>query len=192
MKIFQIGFNRCGTRTIARYFRANGLKVVHWDKGRLARSMFENWQLGLPLLRRYPERDVFTDMESAGPDRILEAYKLFPWLAFEHPDAVFILNTRNVDRWIASRFSHGDGFYAGYWRKALSIDSDAKLEKVWRRQWAAHHEAVETFFADGRYRFFRFDIETDGPEAINRHIPELGLDAERYSVAGKTKKPADS
>jgi hypothetical protein len=42
MKIFQIGFNKCGTSTIHHYLRANGVRSVHWDDGRLAQRMFAN------------------------------------------------------------------------------------------------------------------------------------------------------
>ena len=53
LKIFQIGFNRCGTKTIHDYLCANGLQGVHWDKGRLAKRIFTNRQLGRDLISGY-------------------------------------------------------------------------------------------------------------------------------------------
>ena len=38
-KIFQIGFNKCGTTSIHRMLVANGINSVHWDKGRLSKSI---------------------------------------------------------------------------------------------------------------------------------------------------------
>ena len=107
MKIFQIGFNKCGTRTIHQYFCDNGIRSVHWDEGRLAQRMFKNLSDGESLLAGYEEYDVFTDMEFLSESGVfLEGYKLFPFLAAQYPDAVFILNTRDRESWIRSRVSH--------------------------------------------------------------------------------------
>ena len=107
-KIFQIGFNRCGTRTLHHYFSRNGLRAVHWDEGRLARRMFANLASGNNLLEGYEQFDVFTDMEYLDDfGTYLEAYKLFPQLAAQYPNAIFILNTRNREAWIRSRLTHG-------------------------------------------------------------------------------------
>ena len=95
-KIFQIGFNKCGTKTLHHYFCRNGLRGVHWDQGRLAQRMFVNLARGNSLLEGYEQFDVFTDMEYLDDfGSYLEAYKLFPHLAAQYPNAVFILNTRN-------------------------------------------------------------------------------------------------
>ena len=45
-KIFQIGFNKCGTKTLHHYFSRNGIRSVHWDEGRLAQRMFANLASG--------------------------------------------------------------------------------------------------------------------------------------------------
>jgi hypothetical protein len=95
MKVFQIGFNRCGTRTIHSYFDANRIRSVHWDAGRLARRIFTNLANGDDLLDGYSYFDVFTDMEWLDDAHHCEAYKLFPYFAAQYPDAVFILNTRD-------------------------------------------------------------------------------------------------
>ena len=82
MKIFQIGFNKCGTSTIHRYLRANGVKCVHWDDGRLAQRMFANLANGDNLMAGYEGFDAFTDMEYIDQvGTLLEGYKLFPYLA---------------------------------------------------------------------------------------------------------------
>ena len=106
MKIFQIGFNKCGTSTIHRYLRANGVKCVHWDDGRLAQRMFANLANGDNLMAGYEGFDAFTDMEYIDQvGTLLEGYKLFPYLAAQYPDAVFILNTRDREAWIRSRLA---------------------------------------------------------------------------------------
>ena len=107
-KIFQIGFNKCGTKTLHHYFSRNGIKSVHWDEGRLAQRMFTNLATGKKLVAGYEQFDVFTDMEFLSKSGIyLEAYKLFPHLTSQYPEALFILNTRNREAWIRSRLEHG-------------------------------------------------------------------------------------
>src|SRR5262245_6163956 len=105
MRIFLIGFNKCGTTTIHRYFVANGIKSIHWYKGRLARRIFCNIARGDPLLTGYESFEAFTDMEYLDHHGAyhLEAYKLFPYFAVQYPDSTFVLNIRDRESWIRSR-----------------------------------------------------------------------------------------
>ncbi|HEY8698306.1 MAG TPA: sulfotransferase [Rhizomicrobium sp.] len=135
MRIFQIGFNRCGTRTLSRFFRDNGLQTVHWDEGRLARRLFYNLEEGRPLIDGYADRDVFTDMEMLTSKVYLEGYKLFPILARENPDATFILNTRDRERWIQSRLAHGAGNYLQRYMHAHDLDSETGVIRHWTASW---------------------------------------------------------
>ena len=40
--IFQIGFNKCGTRSLYHFFKDNGIPSIHYDGGKIAKSMFQN------------------------------------------------------------------------------------------------------------------------------------------------------
>lgn len=181
-KIFQIGFNRCGTRTLHRYLRANGLKSVHWHKGKLAARIFENLRLGTDLLDGYQDFQVFTDMECLNATQFLEAYKLYPQLAAQYPDAIFILNTREPEAWIRSRFALGDGKYAALHKAYLQIDDDRALADHWRNEWDRHLDSVTQFFANEAHRFFVCQIETDLPRILDDMLPELTLDHSHYAV----------
>ncbi len=55
-RVFIIGFNKCGTRTLHYYFESNGYRAVHWDKGKLARTVFQNLVDSRPLLGRLQRR----------------------------------------------------------------------------------------------------------------------------------------
>jgi hypothetical protein len=184
MKIFQIGFNKCGTSTIHRYLSANGVRSVHWDKGRLARRMFTNLANGNSLLAGYEDFDAFTDMEfldSAGT--YLEGYKLFPYLAAQYPNAVFILNTRDREAWIGSRMGHGSNRpYAKRMMTHYDITSIEQLAELWRAEWEHHHRRVTEFFAGKPYRFFVCRIEVDLPQLLDERLPECQLDANRYQL----------
>lgn len=186
LKVIQIGFNKCGTRTLQKYFKRNGKNSVHWDRGRLARQVFANMQDGKPLLNGYEQFDVFLDMEWISNHFAFEAFKLFPMFAEQYPGAVFMLNTRTKENWLRSRLHHGRGKYADRWKKVLKISSDDRLVAFWEREWVQHHRRVRDYFASREIRFFVFDIETHGPAIISENIPEFGLDERLYVATGIT------
>ena len=63
--IFQIGFNKCGSRTLFHFFKDNKIKSAHYDSGRLATSIFRHLNRGKPLLHtRYDSTVFFSDMEN--------------------------------------------------------------------------------------------------------------------------------
>lgn len=187
-RIFQIGFNKCGTRTFHQFFKAHGLRCIHWHGGRLARAMLGNLVNGEPILRGYEEFEVFSDMESIGKEFAVEAFKLFEHLAPAYPGSIFLLNTRDREAWIRSRMKHGNGRYAARWKLVLGLSSDAELAEAWRRDWDRHMARVDRFFADGRHRLVRFDIEKDDPAALRDAMPELQLNPDRFGHRGKTQE----
>jgi hypothetical protein len=182
MKIFLIGFNKCGTTSIHRYFVANGIRSVHWDKGMLARRIFQNIASGAPLLTGYESFDAFTDMEWTDERGVyhLEAYKLFPYLAAQYPDALFILNTRDRESWIRSRLRQPN--YAARARKYHRVTSNEQLADIWRADWDRHHRRVTDFFSAGSFRFAVCRIETDLPHLLDAAIPEFKLDARLFEI----------
>jgi len=112
-KIFCIGFNKTGTTTLHRYFELAGLKSSH-D----ATYQKQSRTLGRAELLSYlGSYDAFTDGERADYVRLAELY----------PDAKFILNTRELKKWLESRVKHVfrqagatlvdslDGPQPGYW-----------------------------------------------------------------------------
>ncbi len=62
LKIFQIGFNKSGTASIYYYFKNEGFKSIHWEKGKLSKTIKNNFDSGLPILKGYEDYQVFTDM----------------------------------------------------------------------------------------------------------------------------------
>ncbi len=183
MKIFQIGFNKCGTATIHHYLRSNGVSSVHWDGGRLARRMFANLADGHDLLAGYEAFDAFSDMEYLDANgTFLEAYKLFPYLAAQYPDAVFILNTRDREDWIRSRLRHSNVTYAARQRAYHKSKSVDELVAVWRGEWERHHRRVLQFFAGKPHRFFVCRIETDLPHLLSERLPECRFDDKNFKL----------
>jgi hypothetical protein len=183
-RVFVIGFNKCGTRTIHHYFESNGYRSAHWDKGELAATVFRNLIDSRPLITGYEAYSVFSDMECISGRFAMEAYKLYPYLSTAYPDSLFILNTRDVDKWIESRLGHGDGGYANKWKRIFKVKSNAELIRCWREDWERHHHNVERYFAGSPFRFLKFNIETDLPEKINAVLPEYRLDVAKFERRG--------
>ncbi len=185
-KIFIIGFNRCGTVSLHEFFERAGRRSVHCDEGRLAVKMQYNALAGERIIAGYEDYDVFSDMYYACAHGVFEANQYFREIADQEPDAKFILNVRNVERWVKSR---------RYWRDMglgpYPADCDVecappscRLELVeahrrhfgysnveqvfdhWRDQWRAHLREVKAYLPPGR--LLAFDIERDDPVALCR------------------------
>ena len=175
MKVFQIGFNRCGTKAIAQLFRERGLTAAHWLRGGLAFGIYVNLVAGRSPIAGFEHVVLFADMEALTDDIFIEAYKLFPALHRHYPDAVFILNTRPVESWIRSRLELRNGAYAERHMRVLGLTSREALVEHWRRDWHDHHQRVRAYFSD-RGRLLEFDIENDDAAKLTDAMPEFGLD----------------
>lgn len=198
-RVFQIGFNRCGTASLHRFFRLNGIASVHHDRGRLAIAMDANLRIGRPVLAGYECFEAFLDMSYLRVHIHVEIYKRCETLLEQVPDARFILNVRDVDRWVESRLAMGawtewrgerpargfgppwDDAPRGLVRRIPPFreryrlchglaDIDA-VTAHWRADWTRHVAAVQASIpAD---RLLVFDVERDSPEALCRFA---GLD----------------
>ena len=166
-RIFLIGHNKCGTRSFHNLLRKNGYKSIHFGNGNLARKVQANFIFSRPLLMGIDRFNCYTDMEICGE---FYAYRLFPLFDLQYPGSCFVLNTRDVDRWIESRFNHGDGRYAKKYLKrmresfenpSLTLDS---LRDHWKKAWKRHETDVRRYFA-GRKNFFEFDITNSDQQA---------------------------
>jgi hypothetical protein len=173
-KIFQIGFNRCGTTSLHEFFLANNIRSVHWGRGEVALEIDRNRRLGRQLLGRFePHFDAFTDMEEHHTQTYCAQF--FQQLHKEHPDAYFILNTRPVDKWIASRFSLLGGSYARECAQILRLDGQQLID-FWKVEWHHHHKVVQEYFQN-HSRFLVFNIETDDGEVLQTFLsPEYVTD----------------
>lgn len=202
-RIFQIGFNRCGTRTLHYFFEGNGLVSVHWEQSEIALRFAARKARGEPPFRDYdgswlrwrPRVDAFTDMIGFEGDRIIEVYKDFEYLHRFHPDGYFILNTRPVENWIRSRLGHQRGRFHLRYRALVGSEDPEHVADYWRREWAEHHAAVTAYFDRPGVNFLRFDIEADDPKALCSFLePGFGrMDPAAYGhVVGKRKQPARS
>ncbi|MDX9893650.1 MAG: glycosyltransferase [Patescibacteria group bacterium] len=172
-KIFQIGFNKCGTISLHEFFLANGLKSVHWDGGQLADALDRNYKSNLKLLTGYDQYDCYTDMENLSPamDRkaVYAHVKYFKELDRQYPNSKFILNQRNVDDWIESRKNHamGDSSYLTVYKKIFGIKTAEEVINQWRSDWQQHEIAVKKYFQNRPDDLLIFDVKTEPKKFID-------------------------
>ncbi|MYE00011.1 MAG: chromosome partition protein MukE [Alphaproteobacteria bacterium] len=199
-RLFQVGFNRCGTASLHRFLRLNGIASVHHAGGRLAIAMDANLRAGRHVLAGWERFEAFLDMSFLRAHVHVEMYKRWDVLLEQVPEARFILNLRDVDRWVASRLAMGPwtewrrerparGFgppwdaphpwpvarvppFRERYRRCHGLAGLDEVVAHWRADWARHVAAVRASVpAD---RLLAFDIEREPPEALCRFV---GLDA---------------
>lgn len=169
-KIFAIGFNKCGTASLAQLLAKNGIRTVHWVYRRqdetvnIALAIHHNIAVGRRALAGVDNFTGYTDLNYITDEVIIEACRYYPAIYQNNRQAYYILNTRNVDRWIRSRFGHGN--FAARYAKALGCPDDESLAALWRHQFERHHEEVRAFFARRPSKFLEFDIEADDPQKL--------------------------
>lgn len=210
-RIFQIGFNRCGTTTLIRFFQANNLKCLHWGRGSIAAGIEAARLEGKPLLSYIDGYFAYGDMEfvevESESKKLLKKkpfrrlYKnlpkdnLTPIYAFEnfreldkqYPGSKFILNTRNVEDWINSRirFLERGYFYCKHGDKFHN--SQEALNQCWREHWDEHTSNVREYFSNRPKDLLEFDLDKDGPEKIADFFSDLNLDISKWGHHNKSK-----
>lgn len=180
--IFQIGFNRCGTASLHKFLFFSGIPSLHWVNEILAKRIMARIDLGQDPIMDFPRAIGFTDMIASRPGLLLEPYKRFDYLHRWYPNALFILNTRDRENWIASRTAHTfndheDGLIPIY-ANLLGI-SEAQVPDFWRAEWESHHVLVRAYFR-GAPNFLEFNIERDDSQKLISFI------ASRYPQCART------
>lgn len=191
IKVFQIGFSKCGTATIADFFNLNGIPAVHQDDGHLAVSMYRNAQNRSPLItQQYDKFLVYTDMERMGTiPQINIGVLLFKELDRQYPGSKFILNTRNKNAWLKSKSLHHLGTDTTLLERTASLlnISPSEVLAKWSREWDEHHAAVLEYFQDRPEDLLVFNIESDDPKKLVEFFKHnFLLDTKFYGHKNKT------
>jgi hypothetical protein len=172
-KIFQIGFNKCGTTSFHDLFERSGYRSIHWDEGRLAQCILANSDASHPLLTGYETYTFFFDMEWLTETTSIAIYLThYQQLDREYPGSRFILNTRNIDAWIASRLRHKD--FIDRFRRAFR-QTRSQAIKTWRAEWICHHASVKAYFAARPESLLVYDLDNDSIDKLRVFLPEFNL-----------------
>ena len=69
-RIFQVGFCKCGTTSLAAFFEHCSIPCIHFDGGRLTLRMRENLGRGARPLEGYEHYRAFTNMDFIGAESV--------------------------------------------------------------------------------------------------------------------------
>jgi Sulfotransferase domain len=140
-KIFCIGLNKTGTVSLHEALVILGYRSLHWGGPETRRAVRRALEEGKPLLTYVGEEfEVFSDLEDI-------TYN-FDLADRQYPGSKFILTTRALDDWLASRRRHVEwnqqqrarGAYQGTW---LEVDIES-----WAANYREHDASVHAYFAD--------------------------------------------
>lgn len=142
--IFAIGLNKTGTTSLHFALSLLGYKCCHWisDKFSEETSKFIDNCETLPF-------DAYTDVESI--------IRRFKELDSQYPDAAFILTTRNIDDWIASRSRHVIRNRAENLKGATHSWTEIDVES-WVKEREDHHKSIEDYFQGRKKKLLIIDI----------------------------------
>ena len=168
-KIFQIGFNKCGTTSLFKYFESANIKCIHYDSGKLAETMISNFENNNLLLKNYEDYIFFSDMEKMPFYPHVKYYKL---LDKQYPNSKFILNIRKKQDWIKSRLNHKSGNYLKNSMDAYNLNKDKIIEK-WSNEWDEHLQDVKEYFKKRPNDLLIYDIDNDSSQKIDEFFPTL-------------------
>ena len=163
--VFIVGMNKTATTSLHQFFKGQNWPSVHYDGGRLARTMLRNALSGRRILKGYDHRfRVFADMVVSTPDLRFEANTLFPALDRDYPGAYFILNTRDEDAWVASRLANYSMStkmnFVELECRVSGLKSPDEATAKWRTDRREFERRVERYF-EGSPRFLKIDIGRD-------------------------------
>jgi len=183
MKIFQIGFNKCGTRSLHNFFENNNIRSVHYHGGTLAKKIHENFNENLPLLKDIENYQFYSDMEFVSKDKIITGYSFYRILDMQYPNSIFILNLRSKDKWLKSRSNHPGGNLLGdYLKRYMAYYNETRSEIIqrWSSDWDRHLAEVRSYFK-GNDKFFEFDIERDDASKLSNFLIGHGFDIKHHT-----------
>lgn len=186
-KIFQIGFNKCGTRTIHNFFSRHGIKSAHWENNKLADTIHKNYYSNLPLLTGIDKYKVYTDMENVHT-QIYAHILYYKELDQQYPNSKFILNIRDRDKWIKSRLNHSSGKYLRITMNYHNYTEEQVID-MWINDWENHIRDIKDYFKDRPNDLLIFNIEEDEVSKLVKFFsPYLDLNEDFWEIKGVTNQ----
>lgn len=188
--VFVIGFNRTATKTIFRYFRDNGFPGIHWDGGRLARTMKANVESGRPVFYGYDsEFRVFADLTYLSESDVIEGNAYFREMARDYPDAFFLFQNRDSVAWAESRLKHANGRSAKRWKMALGIEEDQDLVEYFIDLKENFEREVRVFFREHpELNFIELDLSDGSGAAKIEQFLGFEFDHSKWSDGRKSTR----
>ena len=197
-KIFQIGFNKCGTVSLWVLFQHHAkplIASIHWDDGKLALSIEKNFKANKPLLSDYEHITFFSDMEAVYYEnnypKVISAYKYFHILDQQYPNSKFILNTRDMNKWVLSRVNfktfltkminnelvlgRPDYEYILYYMDYYDTTNINDIASLWKNEYLRHINNVRKYFANRPHDLLEYNLDIDSIDKIKDFFKDDGI-----------------
>ena len=157
VKYFVIGFNKCATSTFHEFFLQNKLTSQHTTK----------WETD--------NFDCFSDNGNLNNFELLDQ---------KYPQAVFILNTRPLNKWLISRFEHGARY-----KRNWAYPFTENLAHEWINDRNDYYSRLLAHFQDRPHKLIIVDVSL--PNWINYVAKVLDLKVSDVKSKNVCQKSAD-
>lgn len=156
-KVFCIGLNKTGTTSLHQAFQILGLKSLH-DSYQADALINAAIQGNYRLLHYLEDYDAFSDYPF---------FRYYKELDIEYPGSKFILNTRNVDEWLASRIKHDEIWNGAHPHKPARITDRLTLSTFF----ISVESDIKSYFKHRPDDLLSFDVAGgDGWEKLSRFL----------------------
>jgi len=193
-RVVQIGFHKCGTRSLEQLFRGAGHRVVKFKLRRPFRRsrnaallIRENLAEGRKAFAGFEDFTFYADLIYQSDDDAFEPIRYFREIMRDYPDTILLLNVRRREDWIRSRFNHGHGEFLRRFMRQRGIDSPEEIVAGWREEWDSHLANVRAFMADRPEQLVEFDLDNDSVQVLIKRLPEYRLRTEDWRDIGRTR-----
>ena len=184
MKVFQVGFGKCGTSSLHQFFLNSGYRSIHWGGGELAKSISRNVNNRNYILDGLDDYDFYTDMQNVTWESIIHAYIYYEYFYYQVEKSKFIFNTRPVERWIISIINHTHMFER--YASCLNKTDFMGVLKELSNHYYNHSRMIMDFFKDKKDRFIVFDISKDHIKKVIDFLPEFDLNCKYWEFHNVT------
>jgi hypothetical protein len=176
IKIFFIGFNKCGTTSFHYILKKSLIKSAHYKykfcsilpKNRIKLLEFQTNIIALEIENDIATKNprnvfqkftAFSDLNHYSNELCLEFNRRFELMEALYPNSYFILNDRDMESWIRSRCRHRNGTLLSRAMAYHNTDA-ASVMAIWRETRDHHYQKVFSHFKDNS-RFLHFQIDKD-------------------------------
>jgi len=190
-KVFFIGFNKTATISFHKFFEQQGYRSFHHIKKKkyLGKCILDNLQERRELLYGINNNDIYSDFCYSTENILYEATENFKLLDQQYPNSYFILQTRNENDWVKSRFNHksknAEDFYVRA-KKALNLNND-DLKQYWLEDRKKLHGEIRDYFKN-KNNFIEYNIDNDSINKIIKFLrKDYNLDSKFWKKYNETK-----
>lgn len=193
-RVVQIGFHKCGTRSLEQLFRGAGHRVVKFKLRRPFRRsrnaallIRKNLAAGRKAFAGFEDFTFYADLIYQSDEDAFEPIRHFREILRDYPDTILLLNTRQREDWIRSRLKHGHGEFLRRVMRQRGTNSAEEIASAWREEWDTHLADVRSFMTDRPQQLVEFDLDKDPVQVLIERFPAYRLRAEDWGDIGRTR-----